>query len=219
MDNKKLYFRLMFWLAILTIIFGFVIVCDWSLLRRFMNIVLWILMLLSWISAIINAIKNKWVQYIWFLLAIWILITIFWLMLLCGRAGNFIWTLTIRLFALWALMRWCILIFNWIQKKAVQKYRLLEIIIGWLLIILSIITACNTWEAARFAWACIWISIIIDGIALCIFAFKIKNSDSIQMEIINQASQQEIWQWEIIISQTVITSDPNIDNKTPQQNN
>lgn len=193
----------MFWLAILTIVCGVITVCAPSLLWKVMNFVLGFLLVLSWISAIINSIKNKWVQYIWFLLAIGILITIFGFMLICWR-WNFIGTLAMWFFALWALMRGCILIFNWLQTKAVQKWWLFEVIVWWLLIILSIFTAFNTGEAANLAWVCIWISIIFDGVALCMFAFRIKNADSIQMQVINQATQQEIGQGDVVIEETVI---------------
>ena len=201
--DKKTYFWLMLGLAILTIMCWVITVCAPSLLWTIMNFVLWFSLILSWVSAIINAIKNRWVQYIGILLAIWVLWLIFGIMLICWRAGNFVWKLTMWLFALWALMRWCILAFNWIQNKNVQKWWILEVVVWWLLLVLAILTAFNTWEAARFAWVCIGISIIFDWIALCIFAFKIKNADSIQAQIITQSSQNEIGQWEVIIQETV----------------
>lgn len=194
----------MFWLAILTIMCWVITVCAPSLLWTIMNFVLWFSLILSWVSAIMNAIKNRWVQYIGILLAIWVLWLIFWIMLICWRAGNFVWKLTMWLFALWALMRWCILAFNWIQNKNVQKRWLLEVVVWWLLLVLAILTAFNTWEAARFAWVCIGISIIFDWIALCIFAFRIKNADSIQAQIITQSSQNEIGQWDVVVEETVI---------------
>lgn len=218
--DKKTYFWIMFIIWILTIIFWIVTVSAPSILRWIMNRVLGLILLLSGVSSVMSAIKNKNVQYIWILLAIGILSAILGILLMCGWAWNFIWKLTMILFALWALMRGCILIFNGIQTKWIQNYRLLKIIAWGLLVLLSILTVCDINSASALAWICIGLSIIFDGVAIIIFSFKIKNSDSIQMQVISQASQQEISQENVVASETVvITNSPDMNTQNPQQMN
>ena len=83
-----------------------------------------------------------------------------------------------------------------------------------LLFILAIVIAVSDkGEARTLAWICIGISTLFDGISLLIMALKIKNTSSLQIQIINQTDQNEISQWNVIITETVITNNPGIQDK------
>jgi hypothetical protein len=56
---------------------------------------------------------------------------------------------------------------------------------------------------ANLVWICIWISIIFDGASLLFFALKWWNN--IQTQIIAQADQNEIAQWEVVVTQTTVS--------------
>lgn len=84
----------------------------------------------------------------------------------------------------------------------------------WLLLfILAIVIITDRNDAKAIAWICIWISTILDGISLISFAIKVKNNPSIQDELVNQADQNEIAQWNVVISQTTIVTQ--VDTETP----
>ena len=71
---------------------------------------------------------------------------------------------------------------------------------GLLFILAIMIALSDKTEAKTLAWICIGISTIFDGISMLMMALKIKNTTLLQMEIINQTTQNEISQWEIIIT-------------------
>ena len=96
--------------------------------------------------------------------------------------------------------------------------------ISWLWILLfalSIYIAATDKEDARnLIGILIWISTLLDGISLVAFAIKVKNNQSVQAELINQANQNEIAQWNVVITQTTVvtqitpnTQQPNIENQ------
>ena len=60
-------------------------------------------------------------------------------------------------------------------------------------------------EARYWAWVCIGISTIFDGITLLFFALRVKNNPSLQQELLNQSDQNEIAQWNVVISETTVT--------------
>ena len=60
-------------------------------------------------------------------------------------------------------------------------------------------------EAKSLAWICIWISTIFDWILLLFFSFRVKDNPSLQEEILNQSDQNEIAQWNVVISETTVT--------------
>lgn len=72
-------------------------------------------------------------------------------------------------------------------------------------------------EARTLAWICIWISTVLDGISLLVFAMKVKNNPSLQSELVNQADQNEIAQWDVVISATTVTISTNQDEQTDNQ--
>ena len=200
----------MLWLAATLIVCGIITVCAPSAFWKFLDIVLWVFLLFSWISAIINSIKNQQVQLISILFAIWVLITILWILLIFSKS-EFIGKLTIWMFALWALMRWLMLIFFSIQNKETQTFRWAIMLLWWILVFLAIMTAVSK-NATNFAGVCIWISIIFDGISLLFFALRGNNA---QAQIISQASQNEIAQWDVVVTTetVVISNDPNSEAK------
>ena len=73
-------------------------------------------------------------------------------------------------------------------------------------------------EARTLAWICIWISTVIDGISLLVAALKLKNTSSLQAQIIDQANQNEIGQWDVVVSETVLIS-TNQDNQADNNSN
>jgi len=85
---------------------------------------------------------------------------------------------------------------------------------GLLFILAIVIAASDKHEARTLAWVCIWISTILDGISLLAFALKVKNNPSAQAELVSQADQNEIAQWNIVITETTVTTQVE-----PQSNN
>lgn len=202
---------LLLWIAILLILFWFFTTFNpWSF-WGIVNILLWIVLIFSGISAIISAIKNKQNPYISFLFAIGILGIILWFMLIWGKEANLVGKLMIWMFALWAFIRWGMLIFFWIQNKEKLPLWWWISTLGWILVLLAILTAIASGAMANLIWIFIGISIIFDGFSLLFFALKWWNN--IQNQLISQADQNEIAQWEIIITETINTNNSDSENK------
>ena len=77
-----------------------------------------------------------------------------------------------------------------------------------MLVILAIVIAASSRAMADFVWICIWISIIFDWISLLFFSLRWWNAQVLQTQIISQADENEIAQWDVVITETVITNDP-----------
>lgn len=123
------------------------------------------------------------------------------------------------MFALWALIRWILLIVFGIMNKENQPMRWAIAWLWALLFILAIVIAASDKNDARtLAWICIWISTILDGISLLAFALKVKNNPSAQAELVSQADQNEIAQWNVVITKTTVTTqvEPQSNNGTQQ---
>lgn len=198
---------LLLWLAILLILCGFLTVFNPAWFWEWINILLWIALIFSGISAIINAVKNNQTPYISFLFIIGILAIILWFVLIWWSEANFVGKLMVWMFAIWAFIRWGMLMFFGIQNKNTMSLWWGISALGVILIILAILTAISSAKMAKLVWICIGISIIFDWISLLFFAIRWWNS--LQTQIITQASQNEIWQWDVIITETIITNDPN----------
>lgn len=203
---------LILWLAILLILVWFLTIFNPSGFWNWINILLWISLILSGISAVINTIQNKGTPYISFLFVIGILWIILWFALIVAREANFVGKLMIWMFALWAFIRWWMLIFFWIQNKENMPLRRGISFLGGILVLLAILTAISSAGMANLVGICIWISIIFDWLSLLFFFVKWWNS--LQTQIISQANQNEISQWDIVITETIITNNP--DNKIQQ---
>ena len=108
------------------------------------------------------------------------------------------------MFALWALIRWGLLIAFGIMNKENQPMRWAMTWLWLLLFILAIVIIADRNDAKKIAWICIWISTILDGISLLAFAIKVKNNSWYQTELVNQADQNEIAQGDVVISQTTL---------------
>ena len=199
----------MLWLAVLLIICGILTIIHPSGFWKRINILLWISLVFSGLSAIINAISNQKAQYISFLFVIWILILMLWIMLVCARDVNLVGKLMVWMFALWALMRWGMLIFFWMQNRENMPLWWWICIIGIVLIVLSIVTFVSSAGMANLVWICIGISIIFDWLSLLFFSLKWGNVQVIQTQVISDANNNEIAQWDVVITETVITNDPN----------
>ena len=199
----------MLWLAVLLIICGILTILHPSGFWKWINILLWISLIFSGLSAIINAISNQKAQYISFLFVIWILILMLWIMLVCARDVNLVGKLMVWMFALWALMRWGMLIFFWMQNRENMPLWWWICIIGIVLIVLSIVTFVSSAGMANLVWICIGISIIFDWLSLLFFSLKWGNVQVIQTQVISDANNNEIAQWDVVITETVITNDPN----------
>ena len=202
-------YYLLMGLSIAVIIFWIVTICAPGIFWKFMDIILWFFLFISWISAVINAFKNKNNELVW-LLWIWgFLLALIWFWLIFSYS-QLVWTIMIWIFALWALIRWIMLIIFWINNKEQQPLWWWIVWLWIFLFILAIVIAVSDKSEARtLAWICIWISTLFDGISLLLMAIKIKNSSSLQVQLISQSSQNEIWQWDVLITETVITNDPN----------
>ncbi len=198
-------FWMLLWVAFLIILFWFITVIHPSWFWGLMNILLWISLILSWIAAIISAFNNQHSQYVWMLFTVWVLIFILWIVLICSSEENFIGRLMIWMFALWALMRWWMLIFFGIQSKENNPFWWWISLLWLVLVILAIMTAVASWSAANFVAICIWISIVIDWFSLLFFAFRFKSDPSLQAQLISQVHQDEIAQWDVVITQTEIS--------------
>ena len=121
------------------------------------------------------------------------------------------------MFALWALIRWGLLIAFGIINKENQPMRWAIAWLWLLLFILAIVIAISDKSEARtLAWICIWISTILDGISLIAFAIKVKNDPWYQAELVNQANQNEIAQWVVIISHTTVDNTQTQNNENQQ---
>jgi uncharacterized membrane protein HdeD (DUF308 family) len=203
----------MLWLAVLLILCGILTILNPSWFWKWMNILLWISLVFSGLSAIINAISNQKAQYISFLFVIWILILMLWIMLVCARDVNLVGKLMVWMFALWALMRWGMLIFFWMQNRENMPLWWGICVIGIILIVLSIITFVSSAWMANLVWICIGISIIFDWLSLLFFSLKWGNTQVIQTQIISEADGNEIAQWDVVITETVITNNPDSQNE------
>ena len=199
------------WFAILLIIFWFFTAFNPWKFWWIVNILLWIALIFSGVSSITNAIKNTQTPYGSFLFAIGILVAILWFMLIWAREANFVGKLMIWMFALWAFIRWGMLIFFWIQNKNTISFWWWISALGCILILLAIMTAVSATAMANLVWIFIGISILFDGFSLLFFALKWNNSAQIQ--VITQSTQDEIAQWDVIITETVITNDSDSQSK------
>ena len=100
------------------------------------------------------------------------------------------------------------------NNKETQSLRWGIVWLWWLLFILAIVIAVSDKNEARtLAWICIGISTVIDGISLLVAALKLNNINSLQSQVVNQANQNEISQWDIIVTETVV------DNQTDNDSN
>ena len=185
---------------------------------NFLDIILWIFLIFAGISAILNAIKNQKVPLISILFVIWVLIIFLWFLLICSNS-EFIGKFMIWMFALWAFMRWIMLAAYALQKKSELPLRWGILLLWWLLLLLAIMIAVSNKAAdnvRNFAGICIGISIIIDGVSLLLFALKWGNLQTTQAQIITQANENEIAQWDVVVtSETVVITN----NTNPEQQN
>lgn len=131
-----------------------------------------------------------------------------WIMLVCARDVNLVGKLMVWMFALWALMRWGMLIFFWMQNRENMPLWWWICIIGIVLIVLSIVTFVSSAWMANLVWICIGISIIFDWLSLLFFSLKWGNTQVIQTQIISEADGNEIAQWDVVITETVVTNNP-----------
>lgn len=202
-------YSLMMGLWIVVIIFWIITICSPSIFWRFMDIILWFFLFTSWISAVINAFKNKNNELVW-LLWIWgFLLALIWFWLIFSRS-ELVWTIMIWIFAFWALARWIMLIIFWMNIKQQQPlWWWIVWLWGFLFILAIVIALSDKTEARTLAWICIGISTLFDGISLLVMALKIKNTSSVQVELISQSAQNEIWQWDVVITETIISNDTN----------
>lgn len=92
--------------------------------------------------------------------------------------------------------------------------------LGVLLLVLGIIIIVSPKDEVRsLVWICIWVSTVFDGVSLLIAALKLKNNPSLQNQVIDQANQNEISQWEVVITSTVVASQPQDNTVNPNPNN
>ena len=205
-------------LAIMIIIFWIITICSPSIFWKFVDIILWFFLFTSGISAMINAFKNKNSSLVWLLGIGWFLLALIWFWLIFSWS-QLVGTIMIWIFALWALIRWVTLIIFGLNNKEKQSLRWLIVWLWWLLFVLAIVIAVSDKSEARtLAWICIWISTVIDGISLLVAALKLKNTSSLQAQIIDQANQNEIGQWDVVVSETVLIS-TNQDNQADNNSN
>jgi uncharacterized membrane protein HdeD (DUF308 family) len=203
----------MIWLAVLLILCGILtVIHPWGF-WKWMNILLWISLLLSWISAIANAIKNQQTPYISLLFIIGTLWVILWILLICSQkndegAVNLVGQLMVWLFALWAFIRWSMLAFFWLQNRENMPLWWWICTLWWILVILAIVIAASSRAMADVMGIFIGISIIFDGFALLFFSLRWGDVQVVQTEIIKQAGENEIAQWDVVITETVITNNP-----------
>ena len=190
-------------LSIIVIIFWIITIFAPSIFWKFMDIVLWFFLFTTGISAIINAFKNKSNELSRLLWIGGFLLTLLWIILIFSYS-QLVWTIMIWMFALWALIRWVMLIIFWINSKKQHPLWWWIVWLWWLLFILAIIIICVPKSESRtWAWICIWISTLFDGISLLVAALAIKNNSSVQTQLLDDLAQNEIGQWNIVITESV----------------
>ena len=219
-ENKQIQswpYSLMLGLSVVVIIFWVITICSPRIFWKFMDIILWFFLFTSWISAIINAFKNKNSSLVWLLWIGWFLLALLWFWLIFSWS-QLVWTIMIWIFALWAFIRWIMLIIFGVNNKETQSLRWGIVWLWWFLFVLAIVIAVSDKSEVRtLAWICIGISTVIDGISLLVAALKLKNVNSLQAQIVDQANQNEIGQWDVVVTETVIISqnqDDQIDNNS-----
>ena len=90
------------------------------------------------------------------------------------------------------------------NNKAQQSMRWWIVWLWCLLLVLAIVIICVPKSESRaWAWICIWISTVLDWVSLLFFSMQLKNNPSIQAELVNQADQNEIAQWDVVVTQPV----------------
>ncbi len=193
-------------LSIIVIIFWIITICAPSIFWKFMDIVLWFFLFTTGISAIINAFKNKNSELSWLLWIGGFLLTLLWIVLIFSYS-QLVWTIMIWMFALWALIRWVMLIIFWINSKEQHPLWRWIVWLWCLLFILAIIIICVPKSESRtWAWVCIWISTLFDGISLLVAAIAIKNVPSLQTQLLDDLNQNEIGQWDVVITHTTVVT-------------
>ena len=60
---------------------------------------------------------------------------------------------------------------------------------------------------------------MLDGLSLLVVALKVKNAQSVQVELMDQANQNEIAQGDVVITETVVISDSQNNEDGSQVNN
>ena len=60
---------------------------------------------------------------------------------------------------------------------------------------------------------------MLDGLSLLVVALKVKNAQSVQVELVDQANQNEIAQGDVVITETVVISDSQNNEDGSQVNN
>lgn len=187
-------------LSIIVIIFWIITICAPSIFWKFMDIVLWFFLFTTGISAIINAFKNKNSELSRLLWIGGFLLTLLWVILIFSYS-QLVWTIMIWMFALWALIRWVMLIIFWINSKEQHPLWWWIVWLWWLLFILAIIIICVPKSESRtWAWICIGISTLFDGISLLVAALAIKNNSAVQTQLLDDLAQNEIGQWDVVIT-------------------
>lgn len=187
-------------LSIIVIIFWIITMCAPSIFWKFMDIILWFFLFTTGISAIINAFKNRNSELVWLLWIGGFFLTLLWFVLIFSYS-QLVWTIIIWMFAIWALIRWVMLIIFWITSKEKHPLWWWIVWLWWLLFILAIIIICVPKSESRtLAWVCIWISTVFDGISLLVMALKIKNNSAVQTQLLDDLAQNEIGQWDIVIT-------------------
>lgn len=60
---------------------------------------------------------------------------------------------------------------------------------------------------------------MLDGISLLIVAIKVKDNPSLQSELLNKANQNEIAQWDVVVTEAVVITSSNPENAEVNVNN
>lgn len=176
--------RIILILGIILIIFGILVAVFPQSLRVIFSLVLGISLLFSWIAGIVTAISNKWLQFPGITLAVGILNTILGILLLVSYGATFLQTLFSWMIAIWALIRWAILLMDALQdKKNNFSYRWLDIIVAIGLLILAVLLIINPFGGASVITILFGLSVIWEGIAMTIFSYKLKKMQTLHVDI------------------------------------
>ncbi len=107
-----------------------------------------------------------------------------------------------------------------LSNRETQPLRWAILWLWWLLFVLAIVIICVPKSESRtWAWICIWISTVFDGISLLVCALNMKNNPSLQAELLNKADQNEIAQWDVVITETVVMTNSTPENTESQPDN
>ena len=183
-QQMKKHRKFFFALGVILILFGLLVVISPQSLRVLFSIVLGTVLIISGIYSILNVITNKTVLYPGLTLATGILNLLLWILVLVSQGAPLLQKIFAFIVAIRAIIRGSLLFINGFQSKQSGGYiRLLDLLLGFGLIILAVLIIFNPFGGVNIITSLFGLSIIGEGVAMCGFARKIKKSTEVTVQI------------------------------------